>query len=1183
VSEENARLSLAEATLQICEGKTGDNGSYRLDFRGASGCAAPLLATRLPQKEGLRAVIVTATIELAHAAVGDMQALAPELRTVYLPAPETSPYEETRSDRLIAMKRAAALTALDQNRIDVLVLAPSALVRRATPSAILLKNAIRLEEGHSLEVTDLSGRLERSGYQRVPISEDPGTFAVRGDIIDVWPPSEDLPLRLELDFDTLASIHPYDPETQRTRKSETRQKRFDLPPAREAILTPETQRTARETVQALCDSISLPSSRTRALVEDVADGNLFMGSGSYLPAYFELEALSDRFSAKTPILFDDPQAIVSSVEEELDQATRLYEALTDSAHFSPDEHYVSGEALWKSLGRHRIVCLHQAGIFSEHATGLETLASAPLECPSLHIQSQNEFKERLKQARKADGRAGGLAPLISQIEGWRSEGLCVGLSARVPTQADRLQSLLEHRGLECTRSTPDLARPQPGALHLYVSPLSRGAVAPYEQLVLLTEEEIFARRQQKTARSTNTKIKQAIDDLRSLQPGDFVVHVEHGIGRYIGLEHKAVGDVSVDLLVVEYTGGDRLLLPVYRLNQIQKFSGETAPKMDRLGGQTFAKTKSSVRKRVHIMADQLLRLYAERKAIRRPAIEPPGDDYASFEASFPYEETPDQAAAIQDVLSDLQRDTVMDRLVCGDVGFGKTEVALRAAFLAAMAGRQVALLCPTTVLAEQHLRTFQDRLEDTGIVIRGLSRFQSKKAQTETLIKAKDGTVDIVIGTHRVLSKDVHFKSLGLLIVDEEQRFGVTHKERLKDLKKSVDVLTLSATPIPRTLSLAVGGMRDMSLIATPPQDRRAIRTFTARFGETLIKEAVLRELGRGGQVFYVYNRVEGIYERAEILRRLIPGIRVGVGHGQMSEKELEQTMLGFVQGDFDVLCATAIIESGLDIPRANTIIVDRADLFGLSQLYQLRGRVGRSSTRAYCYLLVPPDAKLSSESKARIETLERHTELGSGFHVATMDMEIRGAGELLGADQSGFMARVGFELFSEMLAEATCELSGQDYVADVDPELSIDVEALLPETYVEDIGARLSLYKKYASAQDEEEISRLNEELTERFGPPPQEARRFAHVMLLKTELRRFRALGLSATKRSASLHLRADTPLSPQRLVPFIAASKGLLSLAPDGKLTRHARKNETFENGLGHADKLLSELADVLEPTN
>ncbi len=650
--------------------------------------------------------------------------------------------------------------------------------------------------------------------------------------------------------------------------------------------------------------------------------------------------------------------------------------------------------------------------------------------------------------------------------------------------------------------------------------------------------------------------------------------------------------------MVEYAGGDKLYLPVYRLNQVQKYSGgeHAEPKIDRLGGQTFAKTKGRVKKAVREMADELLRLYAERESAVAERLPEPSDEYYAFEATFPFDETPDQAKAIQEVNKDFERGRPMDRLVCGDVGFGKTEVALRAAFRAAMEGKQVCVLCPTTVLAQQHFRVFEQRMQSYPIRIRSMSRFQTKKEQDETLAMLKDGSCDIVVGTHRLLSKDVHFKNLGFLVVDEEQRFGVTHKERIKQMKAQVHVLTLSATPIPRTLQMAVSGLRDLSLITTPPVDRRAVRTVVTRYDDAVLREAVERELSRGGQIFYVYNRIEGIYERAQKLQALVPNARIAVGHGQMAkagsrggssgtektESALEKTMLDFVDGRYDILVATAIVESGLDIPRANTILIDRADMFGLSQLYQLRGRVGRSKERAYCYLIVPPVDALKEEARARIEALERHTELGSGFKIASLDLELRGAGDLLGAEQSGNVASVGFDLFVQMLEDAVSELRGEEVVHEVDTELSFDVEAILPEEYIADVGVRLSFYKRLASAQDEAHVTEIGEELEDRFGAPPEAAKRLLALMALKTELRRLRVLGCEATATRVTLHLREDTPLDPQKILNLVRAPKSPYKLTPDMRLTRRFEGPAETRPGtsIAHCEALLGELAKCMK---
>jgi transcription-repair coupling factor (superfamily II helicase) len=517
----------------------------------------------------------------------------------------------------------------------------------------------------------------------------------------------------------------------------------------------------------------------------------------------------------------------------------------------------------------------------------------------------------------------------------------------------------------------------------------------------------------------------------------------------------------------------------------------------------------------------------------------------------------------------------MDRLICGDVGFGKTEVALRAAFRHAMAGRQVALLCPTTVLAQQHFLTFSQRFQQSPIRVAVLSRFQSKSEQSRTVEQIKSGQVDVVIGTHRLLSRDIHFKNLGLLVVDEEQRFGVAHKERIKQLRTTVDVLTLTATPIPRTLQLAVGGLRDMSVIQTPPEDRRAIRTLVVSHDENTIRDAIQRELQRGGQIYYVYNRVQSIHERAERLKHIVPRARIAVAHGQMSEGTLEKTMLAFVQGEYDVLVCTAIVESGLDISRANTMLIDRAELFGLAQLHQLRGRVGRSPLRAYCYLLVPPPSSLSPEARTRVEALAQYSELGSGIRLATLDMELRGAGNLLGAEQSGTVDSVGLQLFCQMLADATQELRGIEVTHEIDPDLSFDVEALLPDSYVEDVGLRLSLYKRLASAEQEAEVLGLATEMEERFGPPPLEAQRLIELMRLKIDLRRLRVLSCEASRRGVTLHLKDDTPLDRDRLKQLLSQPDSLYRITPDRRLSRRRDPNDSAKNSIDLAERVIGEL--------
>jgi transcription-repair coupling factor (superfamily II helicase) len=1166
---------------------------------GVAGGASALVVRALAQANKRRVVAATADADAARALAADVGFLlgAPDADTdeasgkvlLFLPN-EASPYADVNPDRRGAELRLAALFHL---AIDlpwsVLVLPIAALSRKVVPRADVLDHAELVAAEQEIDRDALTARLARMGYVRSPLVEDPGTFAVRGAVLDVWAPSSDAPVRIELYGDLVMSLKAFDADTQRTLHDV---REVWIAPVREAILTPTNVERAKDRVRAACDAVDLPSTKARALVDDVTSGRPFFGSEGFLPAYTDLAPLASYLPEDAAFVLEDPAASTAALRDELGRAAADLAQKEREPHFPFSAFYETEASVASLLGERAVVALHRTGIEGEpaDATSLERFEAVPADTASLATFDQSDLERAIKLARASHGKAVALDPLVRRVRAWQEAGLRVIVAARAETQVERLTTLLRHRDVRVKARLgafdpailDDSAAARDTAL-VVVGSLVRGVVAPTEGLALVTEEEIFGSRvHRRAARAQASTAKQRafVEDLKSLAAGDFVVHVEHGIGRYLGLVHKEVSGLTVDLLAVEYASGDKLYLPVYRMNQVQKYSGgDGAPKLDRLGGQTFAKTKAKVAKNLRQMADELLRLYAERRAAVGVAVPPADDDYRAFAATFPFEETPDQARAIADVDTDLEAPRPMDRLVCGDVGFGKTEVAIRAAFRVASSGRQVAVLCPTTVLAQQHFLNFESRMTPSGIVVRVMSRFQGKAEQDEVSKRLRDGTVDVVVGTHRLLSKDVHWKRLGLLVVDEEQRFGVAHKERIKQLKTNLDVLTLSATPIPRTLQMAVTGLRDMSVITTPPVDRRAIRTIVMRHDEKVIREAALRELGRGGQVFYVYNRVEGLYERAARLGELLPSARIAVAHGQMAEHALEQTMLDFVDGRYDILCTTAIIESGLDIPRANTMIIDRADIFGLAQLYQLRGRVGRAKERAYSYLIVPPANAMTDEARARIEALERHTDLGSGFQIASLDLELRGSGDLLGAEQSGTVASVGFELFCQMLDEAVHELRGEPVVHEVDPELSFDADARLPEDYVADIGVRLSLYKRLASAASAEEVQDLASEMEDRFGPPPPEARRFVHLMRLKTDLRKLRALGCEATSRSVTLHLREDAPLDTAKLMKLIGGKHSPYKLSPDMRLTRRTKEGEAFTSGLESADKLLSELQACL----
>jgi transcription-repair coupling factor (superfamily II helicase) len=739
--------------------------------------------------------------------------------------------------------------------------------------------------------------------------------------------------------------------------------------------------------------------------------------------------------------------------------------------------------------------------------------------------------------------SGHFTPLTEALQRWRAEGFTVRLVAADAGDAEHLRDILRDHGIDTLVLD---ALEGPGSLGIVVGECSAGFSIPALGFILLTDTEIFGARR-RSLRKPKYQRGAALTSFTDLSIGDLIVHEDHGIGRYLGLKTMSIGEREGDFLLLEYAEGNRLYLPVERLDLVSKYLGaETeAARLDRLGGASWQRVKESVRAALREMAEALLKLYAQRSVAEGHAFSPDTPWQREFEAAFRFEETPDQLRAIQDAKRDMETGRPMDRLVAGDVGYGKTEVALRAAFKAVADSTQVAVLVPTTVLAQQHWTSFADRFSPFPARVELLSRFRSPKEQTAVLAGLRQGSVDVVIGTHRLLSRDVEFKNLGLLIVDEEHRFGVAHKERMKQLRASVDVLSLTATPIPRTLYMSLSGVRDMSVIETPPVDRLPIETMVRRFGRTVIKEALERELARGGQVFFVHNRIQSLPSMARYVQELVPEARIVIGHGQMKERELEATMVKFVTGQADVLVSTAIVESGLDIPASNTIIVNRADRFGLAQLYQLRGRVGRERQQAYAYLLVPADGRVDEQAQRRLRALQELTELGSGFKLAMRDLEIRGAGNLLGAEQHGHIAAVGYDLYSKLLAEAVRELGGERSPAAVEPVISVATEGFLPEEYVPEVNQRLAFYKRLAGAADDAEIADLRAELTDRFGALPEEAERLLDIVRIRAAARAIGVEKVESGEGRALITFSPTTTIDPARLVHAIQGSRGRLTM--------------------------------------
>ncbi len=1144
-------------------------GARAVELYGAAGSLGAALAASLVGEQTLLYVVPdeeTAEARLHDlgfflstlppAAAGD-DPLAPPA-VLELPAPDASPYAEVQPDRRSVLRRMALLFRLARGFAPrVLVASAAALFRRVVPRAPFDALCEVISAKATLDREATIAALVRAGFSRAPVVEDAGTFAVRGAVIDLFPPVYRHPVRIELFGDEIESIRLYDAATQRTLRP---LEAVHLHPVRETITTPGADPRAK--LLAAADEAVYPSSKTRRLLEQIEEGEQFFGIEALAPAFHpRMAPLFDYLPEGALCVVEDPEAVV---EEARRQATRLREAAS-ARHLEhrlalPAHDFVLGEEeAAEALGARRRLEIRPVEI--------ARFAAAPDAPPRVRIESSphTALRAELREARahlpEHQDEIDVGRPLRDRMRAWLDGGNRIRVVASTRTHADRLAALLRALGLATSVAphggTGDLFAAGGVPLEVLVGPLRRGFALPADRLIVVAEEEIFGPRAAREARPVKAP---ALGDLTEIAEGDLIVHDEHGVGRYRGLKKLTVRGVPQDFLQLEYDGG-QIYLPVYRIGLVHRYTGGEgdAVRLDKLGAKTWQEKRRRVSAEARKIAEELMQLYAQRAALAGHAFPGPDGVFQAFEETFPFEETPDQEKAIAAVLGDMQNGVPMDRLICGDVGYGKTEVALRATLLAVLGGKQVAVLAPTTVLAEQHFVTFSDRFSDFPVRLAVLSRFRTKAEQQATIAALADGKIDVVVGTHRVLSRDVRFHDLGLLVVDEEQRFGVTHKERLKELRTQVDVLTLTATPIPRTLQMAMGGLREISIIATPPADRLAIRTFVCRFDRDLLGEALRRELARGGQIFFVHNRIEDLPEQAAKLREIAPqGTRIAVAHGQMPEGELEKVMVDFVDGRYDVLCCTTIIESGLDIPRANTMIVNHADRFGLAQLYQLRGRIGRSRERAFCYLVVPEETKMTPEAKQRLAVLQRFTELGAGFQVATHDLEIRGAGELLGERQHGAVAQVGFETYARILEEAVAELRGQPIKQEHDPEISVDVPAFLPDDYVPDAGQRLDFYRRLAQARGEDDVQATLAELADRYGALPEEALLLGEVMTDKTLVRALGALGYELGPARFTLALRSDTPLDPGKVLKLVQAKGSRFKLTPDMRLSY------TFDEG-------------------
>ncbi|HEY6839108.1 MAG TPA: transcription-repair coupling factor [Geobacteraceae bacterium] len=1136
----------------------------RVDLAGLAGSAPAYVISRLLGGLAAPLLVVAADAEAAEEFYRELRFFSgDDERLLHFPPWDTAPFEQASPLPEVSGQRLDTLFRLLDGRAKAVVTTYAALSQKVLPQETLGAVCTYLVTGEEADREALLASLVKLGYASVPLVEDRGSFAVRGGIVDIFPADRPQPVRVEFFGDFVDTIRTFDPVTQRSLHPVNE---LVLLPSREVVLTEEVLDGFTPRLKERSDALGIPPARRREYLAELQSA-IYPPGVEYLQPLFHpgLTSLLAYLGPETVTVILDPAAVDDARERfATELAAGETKALERDLLFAPPaELYLSPAETGELLANRRqlnIVRLEMAG---------ETESSLRFNCEEnrdLKIEASRDTEHLL-------------APLAKRLSDWRDEGWRTLFVCHQQGQAERLHELLTPYRLPLALSDKSFPVELPhrgGRIDILVGEISRGFCLAQERLAVIAEEELFGKRVKRRGLSEARK-KQILTSLAELKPGDFIVHIDHGVGIYRGLQHLDLGSGTAgDFLLLEYAGADKLYLPVDRINLVQHYVGAEGvePHTDRLGGTAWEKAKGKARAAVEEMAEELLQIYAARQVEQGHSFTPPDELYREFEAAFAFEETPDQLAAIDDVLSDMQSARPMDRLVCGDVGYGKTEVAIRAAFKAVMDGKQVAVLVPTTVLAQQHHETFRERFSGYPVQVEAISRFRSGKEQKDILARVAKGTVDILIGTHRLLQKDVTFKDLGLLIVDEEQRFGVAHKERLKKFRAVVDIMTLTATPIPRTLYMSLMGIRDLSIIDTPPVDRLAVKTFVARMNDELIREAVLRELRRGGQVFFVHNRVQSIGAMAEHLARIVPEARIAVGHGQMDEHELEKVMLSFMHGETNLLLCSTIIESGLDIPNANTLIVNRADAFGLAQLYQLRGRVGRSRQRAYAYFLIPGEGAISSDARERLKILQDLTELGAGFRIATHDLELRGAGDLLGARQSGNIAAVGFELYTELLDEAIRRLKGEDLSERVEPEIKLRIPAFVPEDYVRDANQRLVIYKKLTQATSEEEVAETRAELVDRFGPLPLATTYLLEVMKLRLLFKSYLIREAEFDGQRLKLAFHAKTPVSPDTIIALIRQEPKTFRFTPDFCLTVELR-DTSFDGVLEAARNVLKRL--------
>jgi len=1145
-------------------------GVSPIEVTGARGSSAAYILSRLRDDIARPCLVILPSQEEASAFFRDLEfflagqnhQLAPEKNALFIfPSYDISPLTGLSPPKELITQRIEALYALCCLNNPIVVASVEALLTHLLPKEMLLTSVDLIAVDEEIDRDDFIRKLDAFGYFRTSLVEERADVSVRGGVIDLYPPLYELPARIEFWGEAVESIRLFDPASQRSSKD---LEELIVLPASEVILSPSVVKRARSMGR-------LPG--------DLRGGERFPGQQGWLGHFYtHLDTIFEYLPQEGLVCCIESEIFLSRAKEVLDKLQREAARLRDDAMeegkpFPETESlFIPIEQLEQSIKRYPRIDF--ADFHVDHAE----------KDAGLSVDFTNVLRPSVEyDVEDADRRRESIADLAEKLPVWIEQGDQVVLICRTEQQAERLEEILLNYHLQVLEKLHEWSgtRKRKG-LFICLGHLSQGFRLLETGLVVITEDELFGEKIGGQRRTKSDKVR-AIPwtGFSQLKAGDLVVHGDHGIGRFEGLSKREIEGRIRDFVIIAYAHNDRLYLPADRIHVLQKYVGmdDENPQIDTLGGKSWALAKKKAKRAIERIAKDLVKLYAMRRFLKGFAFSKPDSCYREFEAGFEYEETPDQSTVIDEVLTDMESERPMDRLICGDVGFGKTEVAMRAAFKAVADGKQVGVLVPTTILAEQHFQTFSKRFGSHPVRIAALSRFVSRAEQTKIAREVRMGKIDIVIGTHRILSGDIEFKELGLLIVDEEQRFGVRAKEKLKKLRQSVDVLAMTATPIPRTLHLSLMGVRDLSIIQTPPADRLSIQTYVARYDEDIMRHAIERELNRGGQVFFVHNRVQTIERMAHRLRSLVPHARFDIAHGQMRERDLERAMMRFLAKETDVLVCTTIIDSGLDIPSANTIIINNVDRLGLSEIYQLRGRVGRANVKAYAYLLISNHAELTGDAQKRIKVLMDFSQLGSGVNIALHDLMIRGGGNILGFSQSGHIKAIGYELYVRLIEQAVAELKGEVWQEEISPEITTDLPIFIPGGYIEESDVRLDIYKRLSSIRDKTELEEIAREMEDRFGPPPKEVANLLALIRIKTGLKRIGSLRLDITDSFMVFSFSEDTPLPPSRLVESAMGRPEHFRFLSDRKLRVTSGQRGSMAI-LKEAEEIVDEFSQYLE---